>query len=216
MERLMKGHHLYIEYKHHEDLILWIMSEHEKQYLEWMQKKVACSLVALQCDDWNRELSPWQAPPVFKNNYFLGYGHQTYEMIINDLIPYLRDHYVFRHLYIVGYSLAGLFSLYVMSLSDQFAGAGSCSGSLWYPEFDTFLFQHHITHHRIYLSLGSKEHKTRHPVISQVKVKTEMTYHFYLQDNECVLKYEPGHHFQQIEQRLFHAMIWLSKGEKLK
>lgn len=214
MEKIINGYHLYIENKKHDDMILWIMGEHEKQYFDFMQKQLPCSLVAFQCQNWNHDLSPWQAQAVFKNQDFSGQGKHTFEIIVKEIVPWLQLHFHFQRLYIVGYSLAGLFSLFTMVKSELFAGAGSCSGSLWYDGFETFVYQHPCHARRIYMSLGQQEHKTRHPAMSQVKTKTEAIHCFFKNTNDCCFKYEPGNHFHHPERRLLHAMQWLiQEGE---
>ena len=214
MEKVIKGYHLYIETKMHDAMILWIMGEHEKQYLDLLQKQLPCSLVAFQCQNWNQELSPWKADGLWENQDFAGKGAQTYEMIVDEIIPYLQVHFHYHKLYIVGYSLAGLFSLFAMVKSDLFAGSASCSGSLWYEGFEAFVYDHPCHDRRIYLSLGRQEHKTRNPVMSQVQLKTEAIYHFLRTANESCFRYEPGNHFHQPQLRLLHAMQWLIQEGK--
>ena len=188
MEKVINGYHLYIETKVHDAMILWIMGEHEKQYLDLLQKQLPCSLVAFQCQNWNQELSPWKADGLWENQDFAGKGAQTYEMIVDEIIPYLQVHFHYHKLYIVGYSLAGLFSLFAMVKSDLFAGSASCSGSLWYEGFEAFVYDHPCHDRRIY--------------------------HFLRTANESCFRYEPGNHFHQPQLRLLHAMQWLIQEGK--
>lgn len=76
---------------------------------------------------------------------------------------------------IAGYSLAGLFALYAMYRCDAFDRAAIISGSLWYPHFREFAAKHEMPRRpdRIYLSLGDKEKKTRHPLLKTVQDNTE-------------------------------------------
>ncbi len=46
-------------------------------------------LVAFKVDDWNADLSPWEAPPAFGNEPFGGKAAQTLDYIENELLPAL-------------------------------------------------------------------------------------------------------------------------------
>ena len=60
------------------------------------------SMIAAGVEDWNRELSPWEAKPVFGNEGFGG-GAQA---LLDEILPACDDEG--RTYYIGGYSLAGL------------------------------------------------------------------------------------------------------------
>ena len=45
------------------------------------------SLIAFKIEDWNNELSPWEAPPAFGNKSFGSGAKDTLEFIENRLIP---------------------------------------------------------------------------------------------------------------------------------
>lgn len=211
MKKIIDGYHLYIEDKGTKDMIFWIMGEHELKYWDEITSQVSCSLAGLVCHDWNRELSPWKVSDVKEFQSFSGGGEQFLQFLDSQVIPYLQT--FCRRLYIAGYSLAGLFSLYAFHQSQLFAGAISCSGSLWYPGFYDFVRKHPVYHKKIYLSLGNKEHCTRHPVFSVVKTKTEQLAQFYQRDNNCLLFFEQGNHFQNVDQRMIRAMNWLASKE---
>lgn len=215
MQVEINGHtlHIYNE-SHSHRIILWIMGQHEKSYLDYISQNINCLLVAIEIKNWNDDLSPWYAPAVFKDD-FKGNGYYTYQTIINMIIPYLQDHYHYHEIYIAGYSLAGLFSLYVFHLCHVFSGVASCSGSLWYKDFDKFVEQNPQSNKKIYLSLGDKENKTKNQVMATVKDKTEKLYQIYKNDNICFYQLNNGNHFHNVAQRLLDGMLWLLKeGEK--
>ena len=60
-------------------------------------------LIAVKVDDWNRELSPWEAPAVFGNE---GFGNGA-EDTLAEILTLCSDKS--KNYYIGGYSLAGLF-----------------------------------------------------------------------------------------------------------
>lgn len=215
MECVIEDFQLHI---YHEDncqkAIVWIMGKHERDVLKYISERVKCLLIAIEIENWNDELSPWYVPAVFKGNDFQGNGYMTYQKIVKDIMPYLQRQYHFQEAYIAGYSMAGLFSLYVFHQCDIFAGVASCSGSLWYPGFDEFVKLHPSVKRKIYLSLGDKEHCTRNQLMAMVKEKTERLYEVYQRDNICVFEMNEGNHFLHVEKRLLDGMLWLIEGEK--
>ena len=121
---------------------------------------------AFQVIDWNADFSPWKSPAAFGDEEFKGNGPKTLQWLMNDLIPKLEaDYGVDREIYLIGYSLAGLFALWTAYETDIFSAIASCSGSLWFEQWDEYVLHHQIKHEsNIYLSLGGKEEKTKNPV----------------------------------------------------
>ena len=129
-----------------------------------VQVPVGVSLVHIGVDLWEENFSPWCAPRVFAKGPNFGDGAQkTLDTLINHVIPWteseLTDPPTYRVL--VGYSLAGLFSLwtgvsqqvacgcqpgtattpqlsgpgapYVDASVATFQRIGAVSGSFWFP-----------------------------------------------------------------------------------
>ena len=130
------------------------------------------------------------------------------------MVPYLKNHFLFQEVYVAGYSLAGLFALYVLSLDTDLSGAICCSGSLWFPHLIDFLKNHQVRDKKIYLSLGNKEHQTKHHVLSTIKQKTERVYRFYQNNNICFYQLHQGNHFQDVQERLLAGMKWIERGSQ--
>lgn len=81
-----------------------------KQYFD-----VPFSFIAVPIEDWNHELSPWEAPPVFGNDYFGSGARETLDFVADILIPELNKAYTHNakiDYYLGGYSLSGLFALW--------------------------------------------------------------------------------------------------------
>ena len=110
--------------------------------------------------------------------------------------------------YISGYSLAGLFSLYVMHELDL-EGAVCVSGSLWQEGWLDYLKEHPINHKKIYLSLGSKEHRTRNVLMKNVLKNTLETYEIYQKENQCIFEKNVGNHFFQSEERMMKGWDYI-------
>lgn len=123
------------------------------------------SLVNVGVDLWEENFSPWCAPRVFAKGPNFGDGAQkTRDTLINQVIPWTESELTEQPAYrvLVGYSLAGLFSLWagvsqpgapqqvacgcqpddvssqpgaprVDALAATFQRIGAVSGSFWFP-----------------------------------------------------------------------------------
>ena len=52
------------------------------------------SLIAFKIEDWNNELSPWEAPPAFGNKSFGSGAKDTLEFIESRLIPTVKKNII--------------------------------------------------------------------------------------------------------------------------
>ena len=94
--------------------------------IDLINDKVALEylLVVFKVDDWNGDLSPWPAPPVFGKEGFAGRAEET----LTEILNYCRDDN--KTYYIGGYSLAGLFALWASTRTDVFKGVAAASPSV--------------------------------------------------------------------------------------
>ena len=119
-------------------------------------------LTAFKVNDWNKDLSPWEAPAVFGIENFGDGAADTLKEILSLCTD--KD----KKYYIGGYSLAGLFSLWASVQTDKFEGVAAASPSVWFPEFLEYIRERRPLCKKIYLSLGDKEEKTKNPVMATV------------------------------------------------
>ena len=92
------------------------------------------ALAAFEVRDWNRDLSPWEAPPIFGKVPFAGIAEETLSFVLDRLLPELRTRLAAdMKLCIGGYSLAGLFALWAATRTDAFSGVAAASPSVWFP-----------------------------------------------------------------------------------
>ena len=207
-----------------------------------VQIPVGVSLVNVGVKLWEENFSPWRAPRVFAKGPNFGDGAQkTLDALINQVVPWteseLTDPPAYRVL--VGYSLAGLFSLWVgvtqagMSQSGAsqqvargcqpddtptptFQRIGAVSGSFWFPGLLDYVDQQlsggavGLTH--AYLSLGDREARTPNPQIMHVRENAELLASK-LEDAGITSTFElnRGNHFQNVEGRMQKALDWLVK-----
>ena len=201
------------------------------------------SLVNVGVDLWEENFSPWCAPRVFAKGPNFGDGAQkTLDTLINHVIPRaeseLTDPPTYRAL--VGYSLAGLFSLWAgvspqvaRGMSPQvscgcqpgagvspqvatFQRIGAVSGSFWFPGLLDYVDQQlsggvvDLTH--AYLSLGDREARTPNPQIMHVRENAELLASK-LENAGITSTFElnRGNHFQNVEGRMQKALDWLVK-----
>lgn len=175
------------------------------------------SLLAITVSEWNIDLSPWKAPAVFKGEPDFGCGANKYiSELVNDIVPSVCSSNCLnpRAIYIAGYSMAGLFALYSLYKTDRFAGAASCSGSLWFPGFSEYVHEHEFTSatSKIYLSLGDREAKTKNPVMATVEDNTRNIAELYSsQGYNMLFEMNQGGHFNDHALRTAKGIAWMLK-----
>ena len=204
-----------------------------------VQVPVGVSLVNVRVDLWEENFSPWCAPRVFAKGPNFGDGAQkTLDTLINQAIPWaeseLSEPPAYRAL--VGYSLAGLFSLWAgvspqvaRGMSPQvscgcqsdapaatFQRIGAVSGSFWFPGLLDYVDQQlsggvvGLTH--AYLSLGDREARTPNPQIMHVRENAELlASRLESAGITSMFELNRGNHFQNVEGRMQKALDWLVK-----
>ncbi len=181
-------------------------------------------IVAYESEKWNDDFSPWKAQAAFGNDGFGGNADRTLEWLVNQCIPYIEaedsvyiknDTKVQR--YTVGYSLAGLFGLWAYAECRLFAGAASCSGSLWYAGWPAYAEKHQAAFCRnktdcIYLSLGDKEERAKNSLLSTVGDNTRKLYDMLRalpSGAKTTLEWNAGGHFCEPDIRVARGIYWI-------
>jgi predicted alpha/beta superfamily hydrolase len=168
------------------------------------------SLVAFMIKDWNQELTPWAAPPVFGKTPFGDGAEKTLEFITNQLLPEVQEN--ITHLILGGYSLAGLFALWAGYQADRFEGIAAASPSVWYPQWIDYASKNILLAKSAYLSLGDKEEKAKNPIMAQVG-NAIRTQHELLTEQEVIttLEWNAGNHFVDSDKRMAKGFARLMK-----
>ena len=141
--------------------------------------------------DWNRELSPWEAPPVFGRE---GFGHgaaDTLAFIERELLPAVQRQFALPEALPVilgGYSLAGLFSLWSAYQADRFSAVAAASPSVWFPGWIEYAQRETIRAQHVYIH--AQEQRLREQGI------------------DCTLEWNEGNHFRDAEKRTAAAFAW--------
>ena len=170
------------------------------------------SLIAFKIEDWNNELSPWEAPPAFGNKSFGSGSKDTLEFIENRLIPTVKEKYNLNdevRFILGGYSLAGLFSLWSAYKSNTFSGIAAASPSVWFNGWEEFMDNNTPLSNTIYLSLGDTEEKTKNKVMSAVGDNIRKQEELLKNDNiNIILEWNKGGHFSDSDLRVARAFVW--------
>ena len=173
---------------------------------------VPFALAAWPVVDWNAELSPWDAPPVFGRS---GFGHGaagTLSRITGPLLTRLEESGCpgMSTVILGGYSLAGLFALWGGCETDRFRAIAAASPSVWFPGWMDHAVSHPLRTSCAYLSLGDREERTRNPVMASVGANIRRLGEQYAaQDGlTSVLEWNPGGHFQDPLLRTARAFAW--------
>ena len=200
------------------------------------------SLVNIGVELWEENFSPWCAPRVFAKGPNFGDGAQrTLDALINQVIPWTESELSAPPAYrvLVGYSLAGLFSLWAGvtqagmlqsgtprqvargcqpddTSTPTFQRIGAVSGSFWFPGLLDYVDQQlsggvvDLTH--AYLSLGDREARTPNPQIMHVRENAEfLASKLESAGITSTFELNRGNHFQNVEGRMQKALNWLLK-----
>ena len=190
--------------------------EKEISYIRELSGNRDFCLIAVKVDDWNKDLSPWPEPAVFGDEDFGEGAPETLKFLLeNVLVPDDLETTPGRRIYLGGYSLAGLFALWAGCQTDAFDGIAAASPSVWFPGFAEYLRNNIPQTKAVYLSMGDREERTRHPLMSQVGNAIRSTYEFLKESGmDCVLEWNKGNHFKNPDLRTAKAFAWLMNRDK--
>ena len=194
-------------------LLIQPIDEHDLEVLDQEFKAIKelsdkpFSLVAFMIKDWNQELTPWSAPPVFGKVPFGSGAEKTLEFITCQLLPEVQEN--IPHLILGGYSLAGLFALWAGYQTDRFEGIAAASPSVWYPQWIDFASENKPLAKSVYLSLGDKEEKAKNPIMAQVGNAIRKQHELLTeQEINTLLEWNAGNHFVDSDKRMAKGFAW--------
>lgn len=180
-----------------------------RDVLEEIQKtgKREFNLLSVGNLEWDHDMTPWYSDLLSpQESPGTGGAGEYLKLLVEGILPEAVERIQGKPSYIglAGYSLAGLFALYALYHTDVFQRAASMSGSLWYPDFKQYALTHplRIKPERLYISLGDKEAKTKHPLLKTVQENTEELVDFYRKAGiDVTWELNPGNHFKNAVQR---------------
>ena len=172
-----------------------------------------CSLVAVSGLDWDKDLSPWPAPAVRRGEEpFAGGAAEYLAWMTGSLLPAARALLPGTPCWegLAGYSMAGLFAVWALGRTHVFRRGASMSGSLWYPGIREYLMAHPPRPDCLYFSLGSKESKTRNPLMAAVEENTRAIQAFCREQGiTTTFQLNPGNHFRDTAARTAAGIAWM-------
>ena len=202
---------------HAEYLLLQMTGEHELQSMDDEVAAIAQSnrkylFAAIPAESWNDALSPWEAPAVWGKQGFGGKAGDTLRFLTEQVIPTLEQQFRLpKNVKIIlgGYSLAGLFALWVSTQTDLFYGVAAASPSVWFPGWMEFEPQHPMQAQHVYLSLGDTDERTKNTVMAAVgdgirALHSRLT----ARSTDCTLEWNSGGHFKDADLRTAKAFRW--------
>ena len=207
---------VYMNVSHPED-----MQDYLPKLSSMMGKTVRPALlVCVTPTDWNRDFSPWKADGLYVDSTpFSGHANERIALICDVVKPAVDAHFSTlpgpENTLIFGYSLGGLAALYALyERPDVFGAAGCLSGSLWYEGFMDYQRQNigRLQNKHVYLSLGRKEEKTRHPLMNRIGQCYEETYALLraqLNEDNVTCTLHNGGHGTEVPQRMLQGLQWL-------
>ena len=151
---------------------------------------------------WEHDMTPWYAPPLFKDDTsYTGGADEYLDLLLTRIIPAAKERIDGEPSYtaIAGYSLAGLFALFSTYKSDAFDRAASISGSLWFPDFKEYVLKNEMMKRpdKVYISLGDAEDRSRNPLIRAVRNNTEeIVDHYRGSGLDVTYELNHGNHFK--------------------
>ncbi|UWP59850.1 alpha/beta hydrolase [Ruminococcus gauvreauii] len=188
-------------------------------------EKVYLLLQQNQCPDftfvtvgglaWDRDMAPWDIPPVSKFDTPCTGGASEYlKLLAGEIVPKAEETATGKIIWrgLAGYSLGGLFAVYALYHTGAFSRIASVSGSLWYPGLMDYVRKQEpkVRPNHIYFSLGSKESYTRNPILKTVQENTETLKRLYEKAGiDTVFDLNPGGHYRNAAGRTAAGISWI-------
>lgn len=195
-----------------------VMGQEDAQTVWAMLEEPKPALAAVSGVDWNRDLSPWSAPRVFRGGEgFAGGGSAFLSVLTGRILPLVEAQLdvVPASRAIAGYSLAGLFSLWAAFQTDVFDRVASISGSLWFDGFLNYMKSAAPPKElrQAYLSLGNREKGARNQRMAAVEDCTRQAVEL-LRGWDIPVDFEmnEGGHFQDEPGRIARGIGKLMKA----
>ena len=172
-------------------------------------------VVLLPQADWNDDLTPWPAGPIFRKGKSFGGGAKAYlGRLETEILPDIEGSLglVDPERWLIGVSLSGLFAVWAAAESDLFTRVAAISGSFWYEGFTEWLEARPGmgSLKGAYLSLGNTEADTKNPHLRQIAALTESVVGILREKGvQTLFEWNDGSHFAPVVPRLEKALAGL-------
>ena len=195
-----------------------------KEWVETAGERYGVKLVLLPQADWNNDLTPWPAEPVFKKGKAFGGKAEAYlQRLVSEILPGIEAELggVPEERWLLGVSLAGLFAVWGATAKPgrerrtaTFARIAAISGSFWYPGFPEWLREQPLAPglKAAYLSLGRKEAEGKNPHLKDIAAQTQEVADILTNKGiPTTFAWTEGTHFAPVVPRLEQALKHLTQ-----
>ena len=144
-------------------------------------------------------------------------AEDTYQYLEKKLLLYIKDNMHPLRLILGGYSLGGLFALWSVTRTDAFDAVFAGSPSLWMEGWNEYADAHPLKVKYAYMSLGDKEECTRKQPFCIIGDRVRLQHKRHeaqLGTDHCILEWNEGGHFNEIEMRKAKGAAWCLLNEK--
>lgn len=197
--------------------IIYILLPHrlpaeELTAIEELSTRFETNIVTISEMDWNNDMTPWKSPAV-KEGEFGGRASQFLDRLKGDIFFNLESSLQIRNpkRYLIGLSLAGLFSVWAGIMKPLFEGIASISGSFWYDGFaDWLMKQEDLKCVRFYVSMGEKEKETKVKRFANIEENTmKVVETLMLKGAEVTFEVTEGGHNSPVLPRIEKSVVSL-------
>lgn len=201
--------------------IIYILLPHrlpaeELTAIEELSTRFETNIVAISEMDWNNDMTPWKSPAV-KEGEFGGRASQFLDRLKGDIFFNLESSLQIRNpkRYLIGLSLAGLFSVWAGIMKPLFEGIASISGSFWYDGFaEWILKQEDLKCVRFYVSMGEKEKETKVKRFANIEEDTmKVVETLMLKGAEVTFEVTEGGHNSPVLPRIEKSVVSLFRNQ---
>ena len=185
-----------------------------QRWLDGVRHRYDVIPVMLPPVDWNDDLTPWPAGPIFKKGKSFGGKAEVYlDKLEKEIIPGIEADWnlVPNERWLIGVSLAGLFAIWAAARTSLFTRVASISGSFWYPGFADWLQDQTLYAQQAYISLGDKEADSKNKHLKSIAQDTEAVAKILESKGvQTTFEWTEGTHFGPLLPRLDKALATLS------
>jgi predicted alpha/beta superfamily hydrolase len=202
---------------HPDWLLVQPSARHETATLEGEAAQLAALteesfvLATIELNDWIVDLMPWSDKNISREEEAGLHGQDTFQYVIEALIPALKQRYGDLPVILGGYSLGGLFALWAATRTNLFEAVAAASPSVWIKDWIPYATEHKLMARYVHLSLGEREEHVKNQAIARVGDCLREYYTMLknrLGPDRCTLVWEEGNHFTDNEGRLARAFAW--------
>lgn len=187
-----------------------------RRWLDGVHDRYGIIPVMLPQVDWNDDLTPWPAEPIFKKGKsFGGKADACLDRLRLEIVPGMEADMGIEpeERWLVGVSLAGLFAVWATTKTSLFTRIASISGSFWYPGFADWLQGQTIYANSVYISLGDKEADSKNKHLKSIALDTESVVKTLESKGvQTTFEWTEGTHFGPVIPRMERALATLVRS----